>query len=105
MMCRTGDQLRQYLKQYFFPTVNDTLIENILAAYPDDPALGSPFDTGSNNSITPEFKRVAAILGDYVFQAPRRLLLTARSGKSSAYSFRTCRSRARAIAADMWRSE
>ena len=84
---RTGDQLRQYLREYYFPTVNDSLVDDILAAYPDDPTLGSPFDTGLNNSITPEYKRVAAILGDYVFQAPRRLLLTERSGKTNAYSF------------------
>ncbi|VDB92096.1 unnamed protein product [Peniophora sp. CBMAI 1063] len=84
----TEDELRQYLKQFYFPTANDTIIDNILSAYPDDPALGSPFDTGLNNTLTPEYKRIAAILGDWFFQSPRRLLLSERAGlNSSAFSY------------------
>lgn len=85
---RTDDEVRQYLQQYYFATVNASMLDSILSAYPSDPTLGSPFDTGLNNSITPEYKRLAAILGDFVFQAPRRLLLTKRSGNANAYSFR-----------------
>ena len=83
----TAAELRQYLQEYIFPTVNDTVLDGVLAAYPDDPTLGSPFDTGLNNTITPEYKRISAILGDYIFHAPRRLLLTERSGNASVYSF------------------
>ncbi|KZV65482.1 alpha/beta-hydrolase [Peniophora sp. CONT] len=83
----TEDELREYLQQYYFPTANASTLDSILAAYPEDPTLGSPFDTGANNSITPEYKRIAAMLGDYVLQAPRRFLLTERPGNASAYSF------------------
>ncbi|VDB87929.1 unnamed protein product [Peniophora sp. CBMAI 1063] len=83
----TEAELRQYLQDYYFPLVNTSTIDTILANYPDNVTLGSPFDTGSNNSITPEYKRISAIFGDYVFQVPRRFLLTERLGNANAYSF------------------
>lgn len=57
-------------------------------AYPSDPTVGSPFDTGSANVITPQFKRIAAIQGDLVFQAPRRFFLQQRSDKQKTWAFR-----------------
>ncbi|KAI0030226.1 carotenoid ester lipase precursor [Vararia minispora EC-137] len=48
-------------------------VEPLFAAYPEDPALGSPYETGIANNITPQFKRMASITGDLIFQAPRRL--------------------------------
>ncbi|VDB94161.1 unnamed protein product [Peniophora sp. CBMAI 1063] len=83
----TDDEVRQYLQQYFFPTANTSLLDDIFAGYPQDPSLGSPFDTGSNNTLTPENKRIAAILGDVLFQAPRRFLLAERPGSANAYAF------------------
>ncbi|KZV76204.1 carotenoid ester lipase precursor [Peniophora sp. CONT] len=83
----TEDEVRQYLQQYFFPDVDASTLNDILAGYPEDPTLGSPFDTGLNNTLTPEYKRISSVLGDHLFQAPRRLLLTERSGNSSAFSF------------------
>ena len=85
---RTEDELRQYLPSLFSLSSNSTGIDDILSAYPEDPALGSPFDTGSENAITPQYKRIAAILGDLVFQAPRRFFLSERSEKSTMYAFR-----------------
>ena len=80
--------MRQHLQQYYFPTANASVLDAIMEAYPEDPTLGSPFDTGTNSSITPQFKRMSAILGDIIFQAPRRFLLTERQSNSSAFSFR-----------------
>ncbi|CAF9920032.1 MAG: hypothetical protein GOMPHAMPRED_001960 [Gomphillus americanus] len=68
----TTDQLRQYLKTVFFPMASDEAINNILTAYPDDPAQGSPFGTGQANQLYPQFKRLAAILGDLTFILTRR---------------------------------
>lgn len=34
---------------------------NLLALYPQDPAAGSPFDTGEQNALTPQYKRLAAL--------------------------------------------
>ena len=81
--------MKTYLRDLIFPTADEAAIEELLAAYPDDPSLGSPFDTGLNSSITPEFKRISAIMGDIVFQAPRRLLLQHRADKQPAYSYCT----------------
>ncbi|KAI0072553.1 hypothetical protein K474DRAFT_1604880, partial [Panus rudis PR-1116 ss-1] len=47
----------------------------------------SPFDTGTNNAIFPEYKRIAALLGDLVFQAPRRLFLDYTASKQNVWSF------------------
>ena len=68
----TTDQLRQYIKTIFFPTASDEAINAILTAYPDDQAQGSPFGTGQLNQLYPQFKRLAAILGDLTFTLTRR---------------------------------
>ncbi|VDC07075.1 unnamed protein product [Peniophora sp. CBMAI 1063] len=83
----TEEELRQYLPRFFpFPT-NFTDIDDVLAAYPEDPELGSPFETGLENAVTPQFKRISAILGDLIFQAPRRLFLSERSENNTAFAF------------------
>ena len=51
-----------------FPNSNETDIDTLLELYPDDIAAGSPFNTGDANAITPEYKRLAAVVGDAVFQ-------------------------------------
>lgn len=44
--------------------------------YPNDPSLGSPFNTGNETfGLDPEYKHVAAILGDVDFQSVRRLFI------------------------------
>ncbi|WVQ79888.1 hypothetical protein IAT38_001988 [Cryptococcus sp. DSM 104549] len=54
---------------------NDTL-KQVVALYPDDPSLGSPFDTGNNTfGLSSAWKQTAAILGDANFQATRRNFL------------------------------
>jgi acetylcholinesterase len=63
----------------------------VLTLYPQDITQGSPFDTGDENGFTPQFKRIAAILGDIVFQAPRRFFLQQRPGKQKTWSYRTSR--------------
>ncbi|KZV67945.1 carotenoid ester lipase precursor [Peniophora sp. CONT] len=83
----TENELRQYLPQFFPFSVNSSDLDAILSAYPEDPTLGSPFGTGTKNAITPQFKRLAAILGDLVFQAPRRAFLSERSANTTAFAF------------------
>ena len=63
-------------------------MDKLLVLYPQDPTQGSPFDTGTQNALTPEFKRIAALLGDLIFQAPRRWLLYNVSGKQNTWSYR-----------------
>ena len=56
--------------------------------YPQDPTEGSPYDTGILNALSPQFKRIAAIQGDALFQAPRRFFLQKRSGSQHTWAFR-----------------
>ena len=65
-------QLTAYLSSYFPPGTTDA-VAALVDSYPADPAAGSPFRTGSlNNDFYPEFKRLAAILGDIYFTLTRR---------------------------------
>ena len=48
-------------------------VKQFVSLYPTDPAAGSPFGTGNNTfGFDPLYKRYAALLGDFQFQAPRR---------------------------------
>ena len=64
-------------------------MDKLLTLYPQDVTQGSPYDTGTKNAFTPEFKRIASILGDFEFQGPRRLLLNNLSEKQNTWSFCT----------------
>ncbi|KAF5325129.1 hypothetical protein D9619_009956 [Psilocybe cf. subviscida] len=51
------------------------VVDKLLRLYPDDPALGSPFNTGTERYDLPHgFKRAAAINGDLSFVSTRRNL-------------------------------
>ncbi|KAI8623559.1 sterol esterase [Xylariaceae sp. FL1651] len=71
----TQDDLIDYLSQVFFRDADRDEVAALVATY--DPALsaGSPFNTSILNSPYPQFKRLAAILGDLVFTLTRRLFL------------------------------
>ncbi|KAH7903320.1 Alpha/Beta hydrolase protein [Hygrophoropsis aurantiaca] len=83
----TSAQFAEYIQTIWLPHVPPEVIAGLLEMYPEDPAAGSPFNTFDLNAITPQFKRIAAFQGDYVFQAPRRFFLQQRSGKQKAWSF------------------
>ena len=84
---RTESQLHSYIKRIYAPAASDSDIDQVLQAYPAAITQGSPFDTGILNALTPQFKRIAAIQGDLVFQGPRRFFLEATAGKQSTWSF------------------
>jgi len=83
----TGAEAIAYFKQNYLPEANDTVIQQVSTAYPDNILDGSPFDTGIFNAITPEFKRLAAFQGDIAFQAPRRFFIGERASKQPIFSF------------------
>ncbi|KAG6889632.1 hypothetical protein C0992_004523 [Termitomyces sp. T32_za158] len=68
-------------------SVSQDVIQQIETLYPQDITQGSPFDTGILNAITPQFKRIAAFMGDGVFQAPRRFFLQHRASKQPTWAF------------------
>ncbi|KAF8637281.1 hypothetical protein AX17_002934 [Amanita inopinata Kibby_2008] len=67
--------LGRYAATNFFPGITDDELAILLGTHAEDPAAGSPFGTGIENALTPEFKRESAAKGDMVWQAPRRYFL------------------------------
>ena len=76
-----------YISKNWFPGSTPADLEKLLELYPSDAAAGSPFDTGSANALTPQFKRISAVQGDLFFEAPRRQLLDRLSSSRSTYNF------------------
>ncbi|PBK58395.1 esterase 1 [Armillaria solidipes] len=73
----TDEDIKDYMAATyspFPPTIPDAILERLLELYPDDPSLGSPYDTGNETFGLPSgFKRVAAMGGDVTFDAQRRI--------------------------------
>ncbi|OCH85829.1 carotenoid ester lipase precursor, partial [Obba rivulosa] len=82
----TSSQLAAWLPSILHG-ISETDVSSILGAYPDDVKQGSPFNTGVLNAVTPEYKRISALQGDLVFQAPRRFVLQQRSGIQPTWSY------------------
>lgn len=64
--------------------------DRVLSAYPDDPSQGCPFKTGSNRYEEHgyQWKRGAAIVGDWLMQAGRRHVAQQYSDKGQkVFSF------------------
>ena len=61
----------------------------VLRCVVQDLAKGSPYGTGTLNALTPQFKRIASIQGDWLFQGPRRFFLEHLAHKQNAWSFGT----------------
>jgi len=83
----TDDVALGYIHDNYLTTANQSVMDTVAKLYPSDPAAGSPFDTGSANAFTPEFKRLAAFQGDLIFLGPRRLFVNARAPKQPVWSF------------------
>ncbi|KAM3082730.1 hypothetical protein ACMFMF_002383 [Clarireedia jacksonii] len=75
----TTADLEEYFQTIYFRDATPAQISQIVASYPDDPSAGSPFNTGLLNNIYPQFKRLAAILGDFTFTLMRRAFLNSAS--------------------------
>lgn len=71
----TNDELVNYLLTKYFHSATQAQIEQLVGLYSDTIRNGSPFRTGILNNWYPEFKRLAAILGDLVFTLTRRATL------------------------------
>ncbi|KAG1727058.1 Alpha/Beta hydrolase protein [Suillus paluster] len=80
-------QVEEYVQTYWLPNAPSTIIQQLMLYYPEDITQGSPFDTGNLNALTPQFKRIAALMGDAVFQAPRRFFLEQRSSNQNTWAF------------------
>jgi acetylcholinesterase len=84
---RTDEQLSTYLNAYWFRNASDTDVANFMGLYPQDITRGSPFNTGSQNAVTPQYKRIASLQGDLIFQAPRRLFMHFVSDNQNQWAY------------------
>ncbi|KAK7050555.1 carboxylic ester hydrolase [Favolaschia claudopus] len=90
----TDDQFLTWIKTFWVPQGSTAQGVALNTLYPSDQVDGSPFDTGLLNSVTPQFKRIAAFQGDAVFQAPRRFFQQTLSGKQKQWAFLSKREKA-----------
>jgi carboxylesterase type B len=75
----TTDDPVQYLSTVFFHNATVEQVQALVAAYPDDPSAGSPYNTGAFNELYPQYKRLASILGDIALTPTRRVFLNIAS--------------------------
>jgi carboxylesterase type B len=82
------EELIDYFTPIYSKADRQVLVDLVSHYDPDDPSAGSPFRTGTANQIYPQYKRLAAILGDLDFQWPRRkFLATAIAAEVPAWSY------------------
>lgn len=72
----TTAELTTYLLDFFFHDATEAQIEALIATYPDTTTDGSPFRTGILWDWYPQYKRIAALLGDLTFTLTRRAFLS-----------------------------
>ncbi|KAI5288587.1 hypothetical protein KEM54_005097 [Ascosphaera aggregata] len=86
----TKKEVIDYLREYYFTKIPRKDLTTLVSLYDDTSEDGSPFRTGLLNNVTPQFKRLAAILGDLVFTLTRRVVLqifTEQRKDSKAWSY------------------
>lgn len=81
----TEADLVAYLHTVFFHNTTRDEIASLVATYPENP--DSPAGVGASDVTYPEFKRLAAILGDWEFTFMARLLLETFSATVPAWSY------------------
>jgi acetylcholinesterase len=81
----TTAEFEDYYNRIWWPKANIAQMNQLAALYPQNPAAGSPYNTGLLNAITPQYKRIASLTGDYSFEAQRRQLLQLAPGKKWTY--------------------
>jgi len=74
----TDDEIVDYFSEFYFPEMSRETLET-LASYYDNSTNGSPYRTGDEWNWYPQFKKLAAIIGDITFIMTRRALLFASS--------------------------
>lgn len=85
----TETETNNYIASNYFTDASTQDLQPLFEAYPSDLSAGSPFDTGSANNLTAQYKRLAAFQGDLVFQAPRRFFLQQRYSQQDTWSYCT----------------
>ncbi|KAI1862229.1 uncharacterized protein JN550_010385 [Neoarthrinium moseri] len=79
----TTAEVADYLNEYFFHHASQQEMDDFVATYQTITEDGSPFRTGLLNNWYPQYKRLAAILGDLAFTLSRRYFLNIRHAVAS----------------------
>ncbi|KAJ7441726.1 Alpha/Beta hydrolase protein [Mycena latifolia] len=94
----TDAEFLDYIHSKFLPASSQEEIAQIGLLYPDDPTQGSPFNTGTANQLTPQYKRLSAFHGDFIFTGPRRFFLEHASTTQNTWSWLNRRGKDTALA-------
>jgi hypothetical protein len=69
----TDNEFKEYFNTIWWPNATDAQLNRLLELYPR--SAGSPYGGALLDSVIgPQYKRIAAVQGDYVFEACRRQL-------------------------------
>jgi carboxylesterase type B len=71
----TDDKIVQYLSKYYFGNATTDQVSEFVKTYSDRISDGSPFRSILQDELYPGKRRIAAILGDMVFNLIRRITL------------------------------
>ncbi|KAI3390867.1 hypothetical protein diail_8465, partial [Diaporthe ilicicola] len=82
----TEADLVSYLQDVFFQNATRDEVASLVTTYPENP--DSPAGVGPSNTTYPEFKRLAAILGDWEFTFMSRLILEVFPATVPVWSYR-----------------
>lgn len=83
----TDAAIVDYFQTVYWQETPREMIEELVDLYSNDPADGSPYDTGLNNQLGPKYKKIASMIGDYTFTSGRRALLNATHGRQNTWSY------------------
>ncbi|PCH36153.1 sterol esterase [Wolfiporia cocos MD-104 SS10] len=83
----TDEQFLEYVHSTYIPAATASDLEEVSKAYSSAPGEGSPFGTGDLYTLTPQFKRIAAFTGDWMFVAPHRFLVEQMSKTQDVWAY------------------
>ncbi|KAN0094638.1 Alpha/Beta hydrolase fold [Tylopilus felleus] len=83
----TNEQFLEYIQTIYLVGATQDEINQVGQLYPEDPTKGSPYDVGTNDTLTPEYKRISSFQGDFYFQVPRRYALSYLSKTQNVWSY------------------
>ncbi|OCH92510.1 alpha/beta-hydrolase [Obba rivulosa] len=85
----TEQDVEFWLSNEGLPGLPQEQVSQVLALYPSDPAVGSPYGTGDMYAITPQYKRLSSIIGDLEYHSQRRFFLNETSHRQHAWSYQS----------------
>ncbi|KAJ6480412.1 sterol esterase [Mycena sanguinolenta] len=83
----TNKEFVDYAHSNYLSDISKAQMTQVAHLYPNDPTTGSPFDTGKDYQVTPEYKRMAAFQGYLIIVSPRRFWLEHASRTQKAWAW------------------